>query len=96
MTMRKPKRLPRLTYRRWLKVRMVIFGRDGFRCVRCHRPGRIECHHRTPVAAGGNDSPENLVTLCATCHISIHATKPIDAERRAWRERLRDTTSGPV
>ena len=92
--MRKPKRLPRLTYRRWIKVRRFVFERDGYRCVRCHRPGRLECHHRTPVAAGGNDSPENLETLCRACHFLAHGTKKPDADRRAWLERLRNAASG--
>lgn len=29
-------------------------------------------HHITPIAEGGDNSPENLVLLCSTCHASLH------------------------
>lgn len=31
-----------------------------------------EVHHIRPVEAGGDDSPDNLVTLCHSCHVARH------------------------
>ena len=34
--------------------------------------GQLEVHHIVPVAKGGGDEPENLVTLCKECHKKRH------------------------
>lgn len=34
--------------------------------------GQLEVHHIVPVAQGGGDEPENLVTLCKDCHKRRH------------------------
>ena len=34
----------------------------------CH----LEVHHIVPVSCGGGDEPENLITLCKTCHAERH------------------------
>ena len=39
--------------------------------VRQHGEG-LEIHHRKFRSQSGDDSEENLVTLCAKCHASIH------------------------
>ena len=36
----------------------------------------IHCHHKNPVALGGDDSYENLTLICVDVHKLIHATKP--------------------
>ena len=77
----------RISARAWRRLRHVVFDRDGWRCERCGRPGRLEVHHRRPVRQGGADVLDNLVTLCAGCHIAEHAP-PVDAERAAWRALL--------
>ena len=56
---------------RWATIRRRIFDRDGWRCVLCRRPGRLECDHIVGLAEGGDNSPENLRTLCRDCHIRI-------------------------
>lgn len=60
----------------WTSIRYAIRERDGFRCVAC---GIIETtrshdvHHITPLRNFNGDliaahDPNNLVTLCKTCH----------------------------
>ena len=39
------------------------------------------------VGAGGDDSPNNLVSVCSSCHKAAHR-KPASAERKAWRHYL--------
>lgn len=54
-------------------VRLLVLGRDGWRCVRCRGGGGCEVHHRCPRRSGGTSNisiniPENLLTLCVNCH----------------------------
>ena len=59
-----------LDWRRWSIVRRAVFERDGYRCVACGRAGRLECDHVTPLGRGGDPwDPNNLQTLCRSCHI---------------------------
>ena len=60
----------RLDKRTWARLRVEIFNRDGYRCVMCHKAGRLECDHKKPLSAGGAAySKANLQTLCRGCHI---------------------------
>ena len=64
-----------------------ILRRDNFTCQDCgeiHRgmneygvelpvsDGELEVHHIEPVSEGGQDNPENLITLCKACHKERH------------------------
>lgn len=58
--------------RRALRQRFEILKRDGYRCRYCGRSGRLvqlEVDHVIPVAAGGTDDDENLVTACGDCNL---------------------------
>lgn len=56
----------------WLELRKEIYRRDKWKCqecgVHCHNgPKRkIQCHHIDYNV--NNNSGENLITLCASCH----------------------------
>lgn len=53
------------------KTRFEVFKRDGFTCQYCgaHPPEAIlECDHIKPVADGGLDDQDNLVTACFNCN----------------------------
>lgn len=76
--------------RRWARARRAVLDRDGWRCTKCGRPGRLEVHHVTPLRDGGAAFDlANLVTLCRDCHIALHREPP-DPERAAWQAKLRD------
>jgi hypothetical protein len=67
------------------RTRFEIFKRDGFRCVYCGAaPTETPLHadHVIPVAEGGTDVPENLVTACAECNLGKSAV-PLDKVRYA-------------
>jgi len=53
-------------------LRSKVTRRDGFRCKRCgHRPNsqtELSVHHIVPLAKGGADEIENMITLCKACH----------------------------
>lgn len=55
-------------------VREYVLFRDGHECQHCH--GRssdriLNVHHLESRRTGG-DSPNNLITLCETCHKALH------------------------
>lgn len=53
------------------RVRFRILQRDGFRCHYCGagpEQDRLVVDHVVPVAKGGSDDDDNLVTACATCN----------------------------
>ena len=79
-----------LDKRRWQLLRLRIFERDNWRCVRCGKAGRLECDHIVPLERGGAPyDPANLQTLCKTDHIAktrADTGKVPDLAREAWRE----------
>lgn len=60
------------------KVRFEVFKRDAFTCQYCgsHPPSAIlECDHIQPVADGGGNEQDNLVTSCFSCNRGKGATR---------------------
>lgn len=59
------------------KIRMDVLRRDDFRCRLCGRRAadhvdlELHVHHIRPHAKGGLTEPENLITLCHTCHAGL-------------------------
>ena len=64
-----------------------ILRRDNYTCQKCGdfhgltnehgiklptTDGELEIHHIQQVQYGGDDSPDNLITLCKKCHENIH------------------------
>lgn len=68
---------PRSTGRPWMRLRAAVLERDGYTCIGCGARA-TEVHHIVPVASGGPDHPDNLVSLCHDCHVL--------ASRRAGRK----------
>ena len=59
---------------RWLRLSRWIKDRDGFRCRKCGKAGRLETDHRAPIASGGKPwDPANLQALCRNCHFKKSA-----------------------
>ena len=49
--------------RRWALVRLKVMERDGWRCRRCGKAGRLEVDHVVPLARGGDPfNPANLAS----------------------------------
>jgi len=54
------------------KLRFEIFKRDGFVCQYCGAtPPSVILHvdHINPVAEGGGNEPDNLITACEACNL---------------------------
>ena len=79
----------KMNWKRWAVVRLEVFDRDGYRCVKCGRAGRLECDHVNPIAWGGLVYDKgNLQSLCRGCHIAKtrgERYKPISPAALKWR-----------
>lgn len=61
------------------KLRFTIFNRDGFACRYCGRQApdvKLHVDHIVPVARGGNNDPDNLITACADCNLGKGVSVP--------------------
>ena len=81
---KRPQRAPVLSYeykRNPDVVAEALFRADGI-CEGCSKPAPfqrqsnntpyLEVHHRTPLAADGDDTVENAIALCPNCHREWH------------------------
>ena len=59
---------PRI-YKRLMKK---VLERDNWQCQRCGSLENLQIHHKIKRSQQGNDALENLVTLCAYCHMKEH------------------------
>ena len=64
----------------WADLRARCKARDGYRCRRCGwrassrwDRSRLHAHHVVDRARGGRDRLDNLITLCADCHVKAHS-----------------------
>lgn len=58
-------------------VREYVLARDGHKCQHCHGKSNdpiLNVHHLESRKTGGN-APNNLLTLCETCHKDYHKGK---------------------
>src|SRR5450631_3350613 len=53
-------------------LRQQILRRDGWRCQSCGAMSNLEVHHRELRSQSGDDSEQNLITLCTACHSIVH------------------------
>jgi 5-methylcytosine-specific restriction endonuclease McrA len=53
-------------------LRQQVLRRDGWRCQSCGTMANLEVHHRQYRSHSGDDTEQNLITLCNACHSSIH------------------------
>ena len=90
----------RLHEDRWQRTRGEVFERDGWRCVKCGKAGRLEADHVVPLHVDPAQDPYAVAgcqTLCWRCHIDKTAgenSRP-DPARERWRaliaERMSET-----
>ena len=59
-------------------TKMMIRNRDNYTCQYCKnkcKDSNLDVHHIIFRSNGGSDEPENLITLCRTCHKDLHNGK---------------------
>ena len=83
---------------RWEATRRAAFDRDGYRCRRCGKAGRLEAHHALPLHVPGGLSKafdlSGILTYCRDCHIEHHRP-PVDPEQVAWQDFIEKTFQHP-
>jgi predicted nucleic acid-binding Zn ribbon protein len=55
------------------KLRDAILERDGYKCYICGKTTELHVHHIIRRSQGGEHKPENLITLCSSCHRTIES-----------------------
>ena len=60
----------------WKRVRNSVVKRDGGRCAVCGSSEILAVHHRIPWLTCREDNPENLITLCKSCHYKVEFIRP--------------------
>lgn len=54
----------------WERIRYIVYLRDKFTCQDCSITGKsLDIHHKIPYLISGDNSIENLTTLCRSCHM---------------------------
>ena len=82
-------------------MRVFVFRRDRYRCVRCKKAGQLHGHHVRSIALHPNEDiafhldPEWIVTLCRRCHYDkrTHPFSPktkLQLEHAAWDRAVRE------
>ncbi len=66
---RAPLRLDPVSYE---TLRQQVRRRDCWRCQLCGAMSNLEVHHKQFRSHSGDDSEENLITLCTLCHAGTH------------------------
>ena len=64
-----------ITQKEWSELRELIIERDNFTCQECgffSMTTGLAVHHKQQLIHGGDNKPENLVTLCNSCHGKKH------------------------
>lgn len=59
-------------------VKAYVLSRDNYTCQHCKgksKDHKLHCHHIIFRSNKGTDTPENLITLCNTCHDVLHEGK---------------------
>ena len=62
--LKKVKRI-KLGIRAYRRIMKRVLERDDWRCQKCGSLQNLQVHHQTKRSQQGDDSVENLVTLCA-------------------------------
>lgn len=77
------------------QIRQSTFERDKFRCRCCNTGGAaflatLRYHHAIPVHCGGPDTVENGLTLCDSCHQTLHTAEKAGGKLAMSKEQFEE------
>jgi 5-methylcytosine-specific restriction endonuclease McrA len=64
------------------ELREKVLRRDGWRCQMCGSVTNLTVHHQEYRSHSCDDVEQNLITLCAECHLTTHASASKNMEPR--------------
>jgi hypothetical protein len=74
-------------------VKQFVLHRDKYTCQECHaKKTSFHVHHIVFRRNGGTDSPDNLITLCSSCHSSLHAQDEAQLQSKKLSKKLQRNT----
>ena len=87
----KPVRI-KLPRRKYKLLKLEVFERDGGICQfpKCGKYTKSPPHHVKLRSAGGNDSLDNLILLCNSCHNKVHNGPNKKFYVRKVKQRMRE------
>ena len=66
----------------WNFIRVKVWQRDNFTCQICGTNNcKPDAHHIVPYRISKNNSLDNLITLCRSCHMRVEKNLSIAKER---------------
>jgi len=66
-----PEMATRLQSKSWEETRKRVYARDNWHCHICGKHCQrkdVQCHHIVPYRVTQDDTDDNLITLCRSCH----------------------------
>lgn len=65
---------PALSYygKDWILSRTTRLQLDNYMCQQCGETEKLEVHHWEPYRFSFDNSIDNLITLCKSCHVDMH------------------------
>lgn len=70
-------------------VKQYVLQRDKHTCKKCKQDKcKLEVHHIQFRSNGGTDSPDNLITLCSSCHDKLHLSANAEAESKKLSSKI--------
>lgn len=73
--LRQKMRRLKLASTEYQELRDQVLKRDGWRCQLCGTLQNLHVHHLKSRARLGDDAIQNLITLCAKCHDTVHGRR---------------------
>ena len=71
-------------------VKQYVLHRDGYTCKKCNKDKlKLQVHHITFRSDGGTDSPDNLITLCQSCHTNLHLSDSAQTDSKKLNSKLK-------
>jgi len=67
---------------RWAELRAEAIERDGHACRFCNKPDDLSVHHRRYPARWGEETVQDLTTMCRGCHAVFGWFRRLHTERR--------------
>ncbi len=83
----------------YYNVKQFVLSRDSHTCQKClgkKKDPKLHVHHILFRSQGGSDSPDNLITLCKSCHDDLHQQEQAEKESLKLQKKQQVKTADAV